>query len=70
MDIEASDLIVGVMVAVFGLIGLFLGAGATDDEMYVFGLSLAGFSFLFLFGLIRAHYDRAEARVRKDGRNG
>lgn len=61
MDIEASDLIVGLLVAAFGLIGLFLSSGAHDIEMYVFGLSLAGWALAFTFGLIRRHFDRADA---------
>ena len=37
MEIESGDLVVGLMMAGFGLIGLFLAAGAHDNEMYVFG---------------------------------
>jgi hypothetical protein len=55
-----SDLIVGLMMAVFGLIGLFLVAGANDAEMYVFGLALCGFAVLFDFGLIKCHFDRLD----------
>jgi hypothetical protein len=69
MDIEASDLIVGIMMAVFGLIGLILASGATDNEMYVFGLSLAGFSVVFILGLMRRHYDKMDLQrsaVRKE----
>jgi hypothetical protein len=61
MESNASDLVVGLMMAVFGLIGLFLAAGAADSEMYVFGLALSGFALCFNFGLIRRHYDRLEA---------
>ena len=61
MDIEASDLIVGLLMAAFGLVGLILASGAMDDEMYVFGLSLFGFAWLFEFGLIRRHFDKLEA---------
>jgi len=61
MTIEASDLFIGVLTAVLGLTGLLLASGAHDDEMYVFGLSLAGFASVFVFGLIRRHYDRADA---------
>ncbi|MBN8873131.1 MAG: hypothetical protein J0H67_09875 [Rhodospirillales bacterium] len=64
MDIEASDLIVGIMMAVFGLIGLIMAAGATDNEIYVFGLSLLGFAVVFDFGLIRRHFDKAELRQK------
>ena len=60
MKIEGSDLFVGVMVVLLGLIGLVLGSGATDDGIYVFGLSLAGFSAIFLVGLIKRHFDKAE----------
>jgi hypothetical protein len=62
MDIDPSDLIVGLMMAVFGLVGLILASGAMDNEMYVFGLSLFGFACIFDLGLIRRHFDRMEAR--------
>jgi hypothetical protein len=61
MEIEASDLCTGLLTAVLGLIGLLLASGAHDNEMYVFGLSLAGFATVFVFGLMRRHYDRADA---------
>ena len=61
MDIEAGDLIIGLLMTALGLIGLFMAAGAQDDEIYVFGLSLAGWGTAFVFGLIRRHYDRADA---------
>lgn len=56
-----SSLVVGAIVLVLGLVGLILASGALDAEMYLFGLSLAGFATLFGFGLIRAHYDRQDA---------
>jgi hypothetical protein len=62
MDIEPSDFIVGLMMLVFGLAGLILASGAMDDEMYVFGLTLFSFATLFEFGLLRRHFDKAEAR--------
>ena len=49
MESNVSDLVVGLMMAVFGLIGLFLVAGAADIEMYVFGLALSGVRRLFRF---------------------
>jgi hypothetical protein len=61
MDIEPSDLIVGLMMLVFGVVGLILAAGAVDDEIYIFGLSLFGFACAFVFGLVRHHFDRREA---------
>jgi len=62
MDIEPSDLIVGLLMTTFGIIGLILASGAMDNEMYVFGLSLFGFATLFDLGLIRRHFDKAEVR--------
>ena len=69
MEVETSDLVVGAMRSVFGLVGLVLASGATDNEMYVFGLSLAGFAAVFVVGLIRRHYDKAEAYVRRESRH-
>jgi len=61
MESNVSDLIVGLMMAVFGLIGLLLVSGAADAEMYIFGLGLTGFAVLFDFGLIKRYYDRRDA---------
>ena len=60
MNIEPSDLIVGLLMTAFGLIGLILASGAYDDGMYVFGLSLFGFACVFVVGLVRRHFDRQE----------
>ena len=57
---RASDWIVGLMVAALGLIGLLLAANAYDDEFYLFGLSLAGFAFIFDVGLVKAFYDNKD----------
>ena len=69
MGIATGDLFVGIMTAVLGLIGLILASGAADDEIYVFGLSLAGFAVVFIFGLIRRHYDRQELLRAEGWRN-
>jgi hypothetical protein len=60
MESNVSDVVVGLMMAVFGLIGLFLVAGAADSEMYVFGLALSGFAVCFDLGLLRRHFDRRD----------
>ena len=60
MSEQVSDLVMGALMAFFGVLGLFLAARAEDAEMYLFGLSLAGFAVLFLFGLMRRHYDELE----------
>ena len=62
MDIDPSDLIVGLLMTAFGIIGLILASGAMDNEMYVFGLALFAFAVVFDRGLIRRHFDRQEAR--------
>jgi hypothetical protein len=69
MNIEPSDLIVGLLMTAFGLIGLILASGAHDDEMYVFGLSLFGFAVAFIAGLIRGHFNRLEAARRETDRH-
>ena len=61
MESSVSDLVVGLMMAVFGLVGLFLVAGAADNEMYVFGIALSAFAVCFNAGLIRRHFDRRDA---------
>ncbi len=63
MESNVSDLVIGLMMAVFGLIGLFLVAGATDVEMYVFGIALTGFAVVFDFGLIKQYHDRRDAAL-------
>ena len=52
---------VGLLVGILGLVGLILASGALDEEMYIFGLSLAGFAVVFDIGLVKRHYDRIDA---------
>ena len=61
MNLEPSDLIVGLLMTALGLIGLILASGAHDAEMYVFGFSLFAFACVFVAGLVRRHFDRQEA---------
>ena len=60
MEDDLSGIIVGVMVGVLGLVGLNMASGAWDSEIFLFGLSLAGFAVLFIIGLIRRHFDRRD----------
>jgi hypothetical protein len=60
MGVQVSDILVAAMMNVFGIVGLVLASRALDLEMYVFGLSLAGFSAAFIFGQIRRHFDTLE----------
>ena len=61
MNVQASDLVVGLLMVVFGILGLILASHAVDVEMYVFGLSLTGFAGLFVFGQVRRHFDTVAA---------
>lgn len=58
---QASDLLIGVLMACLGLIGLYAAAGALDLEMTIFGWSLAGFASAFIVGQIKRHYDEVDA---------
>jgi hypothetical protein len=49
MESDVGDLIVGLMMAVFGLI--------------VFGISLSVFAVCFDFGLMKQHFDRRDATL-------
>ena len=55
--------IVGGVVSLIGLIGLFLAANAKDDGMYLFGLILAAFAVLYVFGTIKKAFDSIEPRA-------
>jgi hypothetical protein len=61
MNGTVSDVLVGLLVAVLGVVGLFLAAGALDDEIFIFGLGLAAFAVVFDLGLVKAHFDRRDA---------
>lgn len=50
-----SAWIVGGMVVALGVGGLYLSAHADDGIMHATGLLIAGFSVLFVFGLIAGH---------------
>lgn len=65
MGIALDEFLVGLLVAVLGFVGLIMASGALDNEIYIFGLSLAGFAVVFDFGLVRRHFDRADAARAK-----
>lgn len=52
----------GAVVAVLGVLGLFLAAGARDSALYIFGLGLLGFACLFVFDLMRRSFDAAKGQ--------
>jgi len=52
--------IMGVLSAVFGLIGLFMAAGAHDVGIAFFGIALALWATLFCWWMIKTAYDEIE----------
>ncbi|MCC7425658.1 MAG: hypothetical protein IT557_02035 [Alphaproteobacteria bacterium] len=57
----ASNIFFGLLAIVLSLLGLILGAGAEDDAMYIFGLSLFVGGALFVYWLIKKSFDAEEA---------
>lgn len=76
MEARVSDIVVGTMMGLFGMLGLVMAANAQDTEIYIFGMGLALFGAAFIFGLVRRHYDEQEAAaavpatVRQEARHG
>ncbi len=64
MDQDASTWAMGMMMAVFSIVGIVLAAGARDDGMYVFGWSLAAFAVLFIADLMRQAFAHAVTPVK------
>ncbi|MFY8106637.1 MAG: hypothetical protein ACOVKO_06945 [Elstera sp.] len=61
MSTSFADSLVGVFVAVLGILGLFMASGAVDAELYLFGLSLFALGVLFNFSLVKSAFDRQDA---------
>ncbi|WP_341363138.1 hypothetical protein P8T57_11275 [Thalassospira sp. SN3W] len=59
----ADRLIFGVLTIVVGIFGLFYASGSHDGYSYFVGLALFFGAVLFMFALIKGHYDQLE----KDG---
>ncbi len=54
------DWILGLVMAVFAVLGLVLAAGAYDTGMYTFGLLLFAFGTFFDFWLVKKSFDAKE----------
>ena len=54
----------GGIVALLGIVGLFLSAYAYDTGMYLFGLALFAFAVIYIFRQIQHAFDRAEGAGR------
>jgi hypothetical protein len=52
----------GILAALFGLVGLFMAGSARDVGILGFGLALALFGVLFCWWMIKLAYDEAEER--------
>lgn len=57
-----SHWIMGILAALFGLVGLFMAGGARDSGILGFGLALALFGILFCWWMIKTAWDEAERR--------
>jgi hypothetical protein len=53
-----SSFVLGAVVGVLALLGLFLAAGAKDGVFYATGLGLFVFCVLFIFGMIHRQVGR------------
>ena len=56
MDI-AMKMAIGIVVALAGLLGLFMQANAVDVGIQIFGGLLFLFAVLLIFWFIKTHYD-------------
>jgi len=57
------DWILGIVMAVFSVLGLVLASGAYDIGMYTFGLLLFAFGVFFDFWLVKKSFDSKERAV-------
>jgi hypothetical protein len=48
------------VVGVAGVFGLFLAANAADRGIYAFGLGLAGFAIIYIFGQMKQGFDASD----------
>ncbi len=55
-----SAVVIGAVVTALGLLGLILSAGAIDSGMHHFGIGLFGFAVLYVFWLVKKHFDEAD----------
>ena len=53
------------IVALLGIVGLFLSANARDTGIYLFGLALFAFAIIYVFRQIKDAFDRAESAGRE-----
>jgi Zn-dependent membrane protease YugP len=61
-----SSIVFGALGVLLALLGLLMAASARDDAFYISGLILFVAFVLFLFTLVKRHFDAADA-ARRDG---
>lgn len=66
--VDTGKWIVGGILSLLGVIGLFLAANAKDDGIYVFGFAIAAFAVFYVFAAIKQSYDRKPADDRSAAR--
>ena len=55
-----SHWIMGILAALFGLVGLLMAGAARDFGILAFGLALSLFAVLFCWWMIKTAYDESE----------
>ncbi|HVR68697.1 MAG TPA: hypothetical protein VMT98_18760 [Verrucomicrobiae bacterium] len=60
--------VVGGVVSLLGVIGLFLAANAKDNGIYLFGFAIAAFAIFYVFAAIKQSYDQKPADGRSAAR--
>lgn len=64
-----SSILFGTIGIVLALVGLLMAAAAKDDAFYIAGLIMFVAFVLFLFTLVKRHFDTADAARRDDDRH-
>jgi len=64
-----SSIIFGTIGIVLALVGLLMASAAKDDAFYIAGLIMFMAFVLFLFTLVKRHFDTADAARRDDDRH-
>ncbi len=60
---DPGALVMGMMMSLLGILGVFFAARAQDVEISIFGFSLLAFAIMFVFGLLRQHYDTVDSHA-------
>jgi Ca2+/Na+ antiporter len=61
-----SSILFGALGVLMALLGLLMAASAKDDAFYIAGLIMFVAFVLFLFTLVKRHFDAADAARRDD----